>query len=182
MINRTETTKHRIVITSDKMVEIPMKNEEEKEMATATREEIVKKIIDFFAENDDALTECIEELDNYNGYLEDDRYYDMEDLNEFYQGTDPIDILYRAFYGHDDETYTTDEHGEKHYGEFNPNRNYFYYNGYGNLVSADYKDYSSKNDSWLVNALEGDRQYVDSIDNYPELVELFDELENIEEE
>ena len=182
MINRTETTKHRIVITSDKMVEIPIKNEEEKEMETATREEIIEKIIAFFDENEDALTDCIEELDNYNGYLDDKRFYSMDELNEYFRDTDPIDILYRAFYGHDDDTWTTDDHGSKTYGDFNPNRDFFYYNGYGNLVSTDYKDYSAYNDKWLVEKLADNRAEIDSIEDYDELSELFDELENIEEE
>lgn len=99
------------------------------------------KLMDYFKENEDAFIEAIEELDSYNGYLGDDRYYDMEFLNEFYCETEPLDILYRAFYGYDEDTSTED-----HHTEFNPNRKYFRYNGYGNLVSADYKDYSGRLD------------------------------------
>lgn len=109
-----------------------------------------EKIIAYLEENEEEFTELIEDLDSWNGYLGDDRYYPMEDLNEFYRDTDPIELLYRVYYGHDDDNYTTDERGEKHYGEFNPNREYFYYNGYGNLVSSDYKDYSDKLDDWFV--------------------------------
>ena len=142
-----------------------------------TKEQITNKIIEYFKDNEETFNECIEELDSYNGYLNDDRYYSMEELNELYNGQEPIEILYRAFYGRDDDTYTTDSSGNKTYGEFNPNREYFYYNGYDNLVSSNYKDYSGKLDLYFIEALSENRQYIDSIDNDDELTKMFDELE-----
>jgi len=117
------------------------------------KEEATKAIINYFQENEDDFITVIEELDSYNGYLGDDRYNNMEDLDVFYSGVEASEILARAFYGHDEETWTTDSHGEKEYGPFNPNREYFYYNGYGNLVSADYKDYSDKLDEYFVDEI-----------------------------
>ena len=114
------------------------------------KETTVKKIIEFFNENEDIFNSCIEELDSYNGYLNDDRYYSMDELNEFYSGTEPLELLRGAYYGRDDDTYTTDSNGNKTYGAFNPNRDYFYYNGYGNLVSSDYKDYSAHLDEYAI--------------------------------
>lgn len=142
-----------------------------------TKEQIINKIMEYFRDNEETLNECIEELDNYNGYLGDDRYYQMEELNELYNGQDPIEILYRAFYGRDDDTYITHENGNREYGEFNPNREYFYFNGYGNLVSSNYKDYTAKLDHYLIEALSEHRIYIDSIDNDEELEELFNKLE-----
>ena len=150
-------------------------------MNNVERKTIIEKIIDYFKENEETFIECIEELDGYNGYLNDDRIYNIEELNEFYHDTEPIELLYRVFYGHDNETWTTDEHGEKQYGEFNPNRNYFFYNGYGNLVSCDYKDYSDKLDSYLIEQLEENRENIYSINDDSDLSELFDELEQTEE-
>lgn len=146
------------------------------------RETVIKDIIEYFEENESIFERCIEELDSYNGYLNDDRYYEMEYLNEFYQGTDPIDILYRAYYGHDADSWTTNSHGEKEYSEFNPNREYFTYNGYGNLVSTDYKDYSSHLDSYCVESMSDNRYYIDTIDEYDDLKVLFDELDGGTEE
>lgn len=134
------------------------------------KEEATKAIINYFEENENDFITTIEELDSYNGYLGDDRYYDMEELDEFYSGTEATEILRRAFYGYDSETWTTDANGNKEYGAFNPNRNYFYYNGYGNLVSADYKDYSYKLDEWFVDAI---------IDNAGQLYEIPDEVQEI---
>lgn len=102
---------------------------------TRTAEEITADIIAYFENNEDVFNDCMGELDGYNGYLGDDRYYSMDELDEFYRDSDPLEILRRAYYGRDDDTWTTDSNGNKTYGEFNPNRDYFYYNGYGNLCS-----------------------------------------------
>ena len=149
---------------------------------TRTPEEITANIIEYFKNNEDVFNDCMKELDSYNGYLGDNRYYSMDELNEFYRDAEPLEILYRAYYGRDDDTWTTDSNGNKTYGEFNPNREYFYYNGYGNLVSADYKDYSHLLDNYAIEAMSENRSYIDSIDNDEELTALFDELEAAAEE
>lgn len=69
----------------------------------------------------------------------------------------------------------------KEYEAFNPNRDYFYFNGYGNLISSDYKDYSDKLDEYAIEEMSENRNYIDSIENDDTLAELFDELEEIEE-
>lgn len=152
---------------------------EEEKAPNRTAEEITADIIDFFKANEDIFTDAIEELDGYNGYLGDDRYYSMDELDELYTGTAPSELLFRAYYGYDEETYTTDSSGNKTYGEFNPNREYFRYNGYGNLVSADYKDYSGQLDNYAVESMSENRPYIDSIEHSDELVALFDELEEL---
>ena len=149
---------------------------------TRTPAEITADITEYFKNNEDIFNDCMEELDSYNGYLGDDRYYSMDELDELYNGTEPSELLYRAFYGYDEETYTTDRDGNKTYGAFNPNRDYFRYNGYGNLVSADYKDYTGMLDKYAVESMSENRLYVDSIEQSDELAALFDELEAAEEE
>ena len=146
------------------------------------REQTIKKIIEYFEENEDVFNTCIEELDSYNGYLTDDRYYYMEELDELYNGVNPIEILQRAYFGHDADTWHTDSRGEKEYVAFNPNRDYFTFNGYGNLISTDYKDYSSHLDSYAVEEMSENRRYIDSIDSNSDLSDLFDELEQDENE
>lgn len=143
-----------------------------------TTEQIIDNIIDYFESNEDIFNRAIEELDGYNGYLGDDRYYDMYDLDEFYRDTEPTELLMRAFYGYDEDSWTVNERGEReHYNSFNPNRDYFRYNGYGNLVSADYKDYSTQLDEYAVESMLENRDWIDIIDDDPELSNLFDELE-----
>lgn len=137
----------------------------------------MEKIIEYFKNNESIFNECMEDLDAYNGYLGDDRYYEMEMLSEFYNGTDPVELLNRAYFGRDDENWYRKENGEKVYGEFNPNRTYFYYNGYGNLVSADYKDYSAHLDEYAINAMLENKQHIDMLQWDDKLAALFDELE-----
>ena len=144
-----------------------------------TKSEITENIISYFENNEDIFNSCIEELDSGNGYLGDDRYYDMYMLDEFYANTKASELLERAFYGYDADAWHTDAHGEKIYGAFNPNRNYFTYNGYGNLVSSDYKDYSALLDSWVVESMLDNRCYIDSIESDDELAKLFNELETL---
>lgn len=145
-------------------------------------ENTIQKIISYFEENPETFTLCIEELDSYNGYLNDSRYYPMEELNEFYTEKEPLEILRRAYYGHDEDTYTTDGSGNRTYGEFSPNRNYFTFNGYGNFVSTDYPEYSQHLDRYAVESMSENRAYIDSIENDDELAALFDELEQEESE
>ena len=146
-----------------------------------TKKDIISDIIQYFKENEDIFNDCMEEMDSYNGYLGDDRYYDMDELNDIYGGQEPQEILFRSFYGFDADSWHTDSRGDKEYGAFNPNREYFYFNGYGNLVSSDYKDYSDKLDGYAVEAMSEDRNYIDSIEDDDVLADLFDELEEIEE-
>ena len=143
------------------------------------RNETIEKIIEYFNNNEEVFNAAIEELDGYNGWLNGDRYYGMECLTEFYAGADPIELLNRAYFGRDDDTWTTDSSGNRTYGSFDPNRNYFYYNGYGNFVSSDFKDYTGYIDVYTVEAMSENRQYIDTIsdNNYFELCVLFDELE-----
>lgn len=149
---------------------------------TRTPEEVAADIIAFFKNNDDVFNDCMEDLDGYNGYLGDNRYFSMDELDEFYRDSDPLEILRRAYYGRDDDTWTTDSNGDRTYGEFNPNREYFYYNGYGNLISSDYKDYSALLDNYAIEAMSENRYYIDGIDESEELTALFDELEAAAEE
>lgn len=149
-------------------------------MENRTKEEITKEILEYFENNQELFNDCIEELDSYCGYLGDDRYFPMEELDELFYGQGNIFVLQRAFYGYDSETWTTDSHGEKEYGAFNPNRDYFTFNGYGNLVSADYKDYSSYLDSYAIGKMLECRKDIYALTKDEELTGLFEELENAE--
>ena len=151
-------------------------------MKKITKAEVITSIIEWFVQHEDVFNDCIEELDCYNGYLGDDRYYCMDELDELYCDCKPSEILARAFYGYDEDSYTVDQYGRREHDSFNPNRDYFRFNGYGNLVSADYKDYSDHIDHWAVEKMSDYRNYVDTIDDYPELSELFDMLENDDED
>ena len=137
-----------------------------------TKEAIASEIMELLQNNNDLLIEVIEDLDSYNGYLGDDRYYNMELLANFYAGCDPLELLNHAYFGYDADSWHTDSHGEKQFGAFNPNRDYFTYNGYGNLVSTNYRDYSDIIDRWLIDELSENNNNLCSIEEDDELYEM----------
>ena len=128
-------------------------------------------LMNLFKTDEQLFNDTIEELDNYNGYLGDDRYYEMYMLQEFYSGADIFELLNRVYFGRDDENWYRKENGEKVYGDFNPNRNYFYYNGYGNLCSADYKDYSAQLDDYFIEAIIENQNHLYLDDEIKDILE-----------
>lgn len=149
--------------------------EEREDENMRTNEEIREKIKTYFENNEDDFNTVIEELDSYSGYLGDDRYFEMYELDEFYRDTEPTELLTRAFYGYD-EMYT-DKDGH-HTEPFNPNRDYFRYNGYGNLVSTDVKDYTDRLDDYFIDALiENACNLYEIPDDVQELIEELEEIE-----
>ena len=69
------------------------------------------------------LLEMVQEVNSYNGELEHLEFYEMDSFNEIMSGFDPLDIAMRICFG-----------------EFNPNDDYFEFNGYANLVSLSFYD------------------------------------------
>lgn len=142
-----------------------------------TEKEIRQELKDLFEEDDTLFNETIEELDSYNGYLGDDRYYLMEDLTDYDLWSS---LIFRILCGRDDDCYITNSQGEKEYSQFNPNRKYYYYyNACGNLVSSDDKYYSGYLDDYFIDSLLENRSYL-NID--ADVEALLDELENAEQE
>lgn len=142
-------------------------------------DEMIKKTVEYLNENGEETNRIIEELDCWNGYLGDDRIFEMDEIDELYAGVAPSEVLARAFFGYDADTYHTDSYGRTEHGAFNPNRSYFYYNGYGNLISTDYKDYSDKIDDYLAGEIYENIIHLDIPD---ELQEIFDEYDRSREE
>lgn len=140
-----------------------------------TEKEIRQELKDLFEEDNALFNETIEELDSYNGYLGDDRYYFMENLTDYIDTSDLwSSLINRMFYGRDDDSYITNSQGVKEYSQFNPNREYYYYDAYGNLVSSDDKDYSDYLDDYFIDDLLENRSYL-NLDTDIEV--LLDELE-----
>ena len=139
-----------------------------------TWEDIVTDAVAFFETDDEAFVDAIEALDSWDGYLGDDRVYYMEEINEIYT-SDPLEAITRAFYGYDGDSRRSNDDGTEYKESFNQNKKYYYYNGYGNLVSTDYKDYSDKLDEYFIEDLY---EHKDDIDLPDEIVELFDQRED----
>lgn len=137
--------------------------------------EMYNKIINYFKENEEIFNQCIEKLDDCNGCLDDQRYYDMELFDDFFDyDAKPLEIVERVYFGYDEIYSAPDDHGLP----FCPNHTYFKLNGYGNFISADHKNYYPYLDNYLINSMLENRQYIDEIDYNADLSKLFDELEN----
>ena len=74
--------------------------------------------------NGDDLTQLLQHMHAYDGSFDYCVYYDMDEFDEFMSNYTPMEIAQIIFYG----------------GEFNPNDEYFRFNAYGNLESADWHD------------------------------------------
>lgn len=85
-----------------------------------TQEQAINKIIEIIKNSysDDLFDINTRYQDEVNG---DNRIYSMDDFDDFMSSLTPSELACRIFYG-----------------EFNPNHNYFGFDGYGNLRSSDY--------------------------------------------
>ena len=90
--------------------------------------------IDYFDDNHEDFYDTIDALDGWDGYLGDERRNPMWSIGDYFIDTLVKDIMRAALDG-------TDEQGS----DFNPDREYFYWGGYGYLVSTDSCDYTD----WL---------------------------------
>ena len=80
-----------------------------------------KKLVDYInSRNTDEIVALHNDYCEAAGY-EDDRIYGMYELDEILEGRTPTDILCMSFHG-----------------SFNPYHDFFWFNAYGNLKSADY--------------------------------------------
>lgn len=135
---------------------------------------LAETLLNYYQEHEDDFNRDIEELDCWNGILEDRRVEHIHLLDEIYQGKEATEILRCAFFGHDDDNWHI-ENGEKVYGKFNPNRDYFYFNGYGNLVSTNYCDYSDFLDEYFVQEIIDNESNLDLSEGAQEIIDSYDE-------
>lgn len=120
------------------------------------------------------ITELKEVLDNldeetlFNLHNEiedggDDEIFEMDMFNEMAEGYSPIDLAQRIFFG-----------------DFNPNHNYFRYNGYANFESTDFpSDWIYTSD--LAHTIFNDYDSY-GIDEIEELFDKWEEEDNEDEE
>ena len=114
-------------------------------------------------------------MNGYDGCFDDCVYYDMAEFDELLDGYTPMEIAQRIFFG----------------GDFNPNDDFFRFNAYDNLESADWhaveaeaEDLKDDIIDHLVNSYSGDTPWPD-LDDLVDADDdtLFnDDLEEVDEE
>ena len=140
---------------------------------TMTREQAITTYVGNLSK--DELVELLQHMNAYDGCFEESAYYDMASFDEFLDGYTPMEIAQMIFFG----------------GDFNPNHDFFRFNVYGNLESANWRDVEAEAEDLkddiiyhLVNSYSGDTPWPDLDD----LVDadndaLFDDdFEEIDEE
>lgn len=139
--------------------------------------ELKERLIEAFKEmRDDELVSLWNEY-CYASNRYDDEILDYDSLEEWVNNSnDTMNILNRFFFGSDEEREGTSA---------NPNRNYFTFNGYGNIISFDYI-YNSYTDEFSYIYVNDLASYIedneDSLYN-DDIQEILDEYneENAEE-
>ena len=139
------------------------------------KSELFEKVMNVLKDLDDA-----ELVSVWNEYCSstnkcDDYIESMDNFDELYSGYDPLDVAMRVFYGHDEWNKES---------SFNPNRDFFYLNGYGNPVSIDYIGYNEYADKFMCPVLDEDALADFITDNMDSLYndDLQELLDNFEEE
>lgn len=113
------------------------------------RGKIKEKLLKYFKENEKVFNMVIEELDSLDGHLDNNRFYKMEELPDFFSNgsrDEIVDLLMKVRFGCDLDSEDV---------PFNPMRDYFRFDCYGNLESTDEVDYSEYlNDDFIEAAIE----------------------------
>ena len=134
-----------------------------------------ERIIDLFKEMNDG-----EVISVWNEYCRkvnkfDDEIMDAYELEEWANNSgDTMNILNRFFFGSDEEREGTSA---------NPNRNYFTFNGYGNIISFDYIYNQFTDEFYYVDADELAEYIAENEEAFynDEIQELLDEYTSEEE-
>lgn len=138
---------------------------------------LVTELLAYYKENTEDFNSDIEKLDSLNGCLGDYKVIPMDELDDLYPEVEPSEILRLAFFGYDDP-YAKDDVKSS----FNPNRDYFYINGYGNLVSTDERDYSDYLDEEIVEDIIDNASSLDLSDGAQEILEKYEDQEEEEQD
>ena len=141
-------------------------------MTKMTREQAIKSYVEHLSGSE--LAELLQYIHAYDGSFEEAIYYDMDLFDEFMDGYTPSEIARMI-----------------HFGEFNPNDDYFRFDGYGNLESLDWQEISAEAEDLvddilyhLVNYYSGDTPWAE-LDHLVDADDdtLFDDyFEEVEEE
>ena len=138
-----------------------------------TREEAIRNYVEHLIGDD--LANLLQHMNSYDGCFEEITYYDMDSFDEFLSNNTPMEIAQMIFYD----------------GEFNPNDEYFRFNAYGNLESANWGDVVAEAEDLiddiidhLVNYYRGDTPWrdLDDIVAADDTAIFNEDFEEVEEE
>ena len=138
-----------------------------------TREQAITTYVENLSKGE--LVELLQHMNAYDSCFDDCVYYDMAEFDDFMSNYSPMEIAQMIFFGND----------------FNPNDDYFRFNGYGNLESANWYDVEDEAEDLkddiidhLVNYYSGDTPWagLDYLVDADDDTLFNDDLEEVEEE
>ena len=140
---------------------------------TMTREQAIRTYVENIS--NDERVELMQHMHSYDGCFDDCVYYDMASFDEFLDGYTPLEIAQMICFG----------------DCFSPNDDYFRFNVYGNLESADWCDVEAEAEylvddiiDHLVNDYGGDTPWagLDYLVNADDDTLFDDDFEEIDDE
>lgn len=135
-------------------------------MTEDKRKQLLSNLEEYFSSHTEEWNYCIEELDAWNGYLGDDKFYRMDEIDEVLWGRTASDILSMVN------------------GRFDGTDDYFRFDGYGNLYSTNNFDYSDCLSSEAIEEIVKvwNHLYISASDIDDEALNWFKQLVEDEEE
>lgn len=93
---------------------------------------VVEALTKYYESHQQDFAHDLEQLDDWNGRLGDDRLIPMNQLEYYLAGKSPLEIFQTALRGENEEDSRP----------FNMDDDYFFFDGYGNFVSTNCRDYN----------------------------------------
>lgn len=137
-----------------------------------TREQAITTYVENLSKEE--LVELLQHMNAYDGCFDDAIYYDMDEFDGLMSDYNPMQIAQMIWFG-----------------EFNPNDDFFRFNAYANLESADWRDVEVEAEDLkddiidhLVNYYSGDTPWpeLDALVDADDAALFNDDLEEVEEE
>ena len=125
-------------------------------MTTMTREEALRNYVEHLSGDD--LAYLLQHMNTYDGCFDYASYYDMDEFDVLMSNYNPMQIAQMIYFGDD----------------FNPNDEYFRFNAYGNLESADRHDVVAEAEDLVDDILDHLVNYYDGDTPWAELDYMVD--------
>lgn len=125
------------------------------------------EVVEYLENNLDEFNHLIEQLDEWNGYLQDDRWLDMSWLDDeaLLGGYTPFELI---------------DIGMKSQGDFDLNDDFFRFTIYGTLESTGEKDYNDYLGNYFVDDVLANYQHLDISTSLDALLTDLEKLQEVE--
>lgn len=117
----------------------------------------------YLLDNSEELLQVVSDINSWNGQLDYLDFISMDFFDDYMEGNSPSWIAERIYYG-----------------DFNPNDDYFMFNGYGNLESYDEYKAIEECKGYIDEIVDALFDNIDNIEASDTIMDMFEELDEIE--